>query len=262
LNENTSPLYALKNLVEKLRSKDGCPWDIKQTPMDAKNYLIEEVYELLEAIDENNTDHIREELGDVLLLVMFVARMYEEKNAFDIDQVATVCQQKMIRRHPHVFGDAHAKDAEAVLERWHTIKNKEKQDTKEKEHFLDSVPSKLPAMHRAFQLAERAARVGFDWSERDAVEQKMDEEWLEFKTALLSNNIKDIQSEMGDLMFSIINISRWCKIHPESALNDSIHKFIYRFNYIEDQLALQGKSLESASLEEMDALWDAAKTTK
>ncbi|MBF0451305.1 MAG: nucleoside triphosphate pyrophosphohydrolase [Candidatus Magnetomorum sp.] len=253
------PLYALKNLVERLRGKDGCPWDQKQTPIDAKNYLIDEIYELLEAIDENNTDHICEELGDVLLLVMLVTRMYEEKGCFDIDQVATFCREKMIRRHPHVFGDARAKDAEAVLDRWHQIKNKEKQDSHHNKKFLDSVPANLPALHRAYQLTERAARVGFDWYNRNAVEQKVDEEYNEFKTALLSENSKDIQSEMGDLIFSLVNISRWCKIHPETALNDSIQKFIHRFSFIEKQLIDQGKSLESASLEEMDALWNAAK---
>jgi MazG family protein len=259
LKTNSPPLYALKELVERLRGKDGCPWDQKQTPLDAKNYLIEEVYELLEAIDENNTDHICEELGDVLLLVMFVAQMFEEQNVFDIDQVATFCREKMVRRHPHVFGDARAKDAEAVLQRWHKIKHKEQQQSKATNHFLDSVPTSLPAMHRAFQLAERAARVGFDWPDRKAVEKKMDEEWWEFKSALLTDKTKEILSEMGDLMFSIINIARWCSIHPETALNDSIQKFIRRFNFIEKNLALKGKSLESASLEEMDALWDTAK---
>jgi len=254
-----TPLYALKDLVEKLRSKDGCPWDQKQTPKDNKNYLIEELYELFEAIDKNDTDHICEELGDVLMLIMSLARMYEEQGAFDIDQVATFCREKMIRRHPHVFGDARAKDAEAVLERWHQMKKKE--NKKQNKSFLDSVPSKMPAIHRAFQLAERAARVGFDWLDRKLVETKMDEEYHEFKQALLANKHDEIQSEMGDLMFSIINIARWCKIHPEAALNDCNQKFVQRFNYIEDHLKSQGKTLEGASLEEMDELWNAAKAS-
>lgn len=251
------PLYALKDLVARLRGKDGCPWDQKQTPEDAKNYLIDEVYELFEAIDENNTDHICEELGDVLLLVMLVSRMYEEKGIFDIEKVASFSREKMIRRHPHVFGDARAKDAEAVLNGWHKIKNKEKQS--DHKHFLDSVPSKMPALHRAFQLTERAARVGFDWAERGDVLKKAEEEWIEFKTALESGNTNDTISEIGDLIFSLVNISRWCKIHPETALNESVQKFIHRFNYIENQLSLQGKNLESASLEEMDSLWNIAK---
>jgi len=252
-----TPLYLLKDLVERLRSKNGCPWDQKQTPEDTKNYLIEEMYELFEAIDENNSDHICEELGDVLMLVMSLARMYEEQGAFGIDQVATYCREKMIRRHPHVFGDARAKDAEAVLNRWHQMKNKE--NKKQNKSILDSIPSKMPALHRAYQLAERAARVGFDWLDRKLVEKKMDEEYQEFKEALQENQPEEIQSEMGDLFFSIINIARWCKIHPEAALNDCNQKFIKRFMYIEDQLRSQGKTLESASLNEMDKLWDAAK---
>jgi MazG family protein len=252
-----TPLYALRDLVEKLRSKEGCPWDQKQTPEDTKNYLIEELYELFEAIDENNTDHVCEEIGDVLMLLMSLARMYEEQGAFGIDQVATLCREKMIRRHPHVFGNARAKDAEAVLERWHQIKNKEKE--KQNISILDSVPSKMPAIHRAFQLAERAARVGFDWRDQKMVEKKMDEEYQEFNEALQEGQQDHIQSEMGDLMFSIINIARWCKIHPEAALNDCNQKFIQRFKYIEDHLRSEGKSIEHATLEEMDALWDASK---
>jgi len=251
------PLYALKDLVQRLRSKDGCPWDQKQTPEDTKNYLIDELYELFEAIDTKDTDHICEELGDVLMLIMSLARMYEEQGAFGMDQVATFCREKMIRRHPHVFGDARAKDAEAVLKRWHQIKNKE--NKKQNKSFLDSVPSKMPAIHRAFLLAERAARVGFDWLDRTMVEKKMDEEYYEFKQALLANRPDEIQSEMGDLMFSIINIARWYKIHPEEALSNCNKRFIQRFKYIEDQLQSQGKTLEEASLEEMDALWNAAK---
>jgi len=252
-----SPLYALRELVERLRGKNGCPWDQKQTPEDTKNYLVEEMYELFEAIDNNNADHICEELGDVLMLIMSLACMYEEQGAFDIDKVASYCRQKMIRRHPHVFGDAQAKDAEAVLDRWHKMKNQEKKE--KSQSFLDSVPSNMPALHRAFQLAERAARVGFDWLNRKLVEKKMDEEYHEFKEALQSDKIEDIQAEMGDLMFSIINIARWCKIHPDAALNDCNQKFIQRFKYIETHLRDQGKSLENASLQEMDDLWNAAK---
>jgi len=257
LKTSNPPLYALKDLVARLRGKDGCPWDKKQTPEDAKNYFIDEIYELFEAIDENDTDHICEELGDVLLLVMLVSRMYEEKGCFDIEKVASYSRKKMIKRHPHVFGDARAKDAEAVLDRWHKIKNKEKKD--DQKQFLDSVPSKMPALNRAFQLTERAARVGFDWTERSEVLKKAEEEWIEFNKALESENSKKILSEIGDLLFSIVNISRWCKIHPENALNDSVQKFIKRFNFIENQLILQGKSLESATLEEMDSLWNKAK---
>jgi len=252
-----APLYALKDLVERLRSKNGCPWDQKQSPENNKKYLIEEMYELFEAIDENNLDNICEELGDVLMLIMSLARMYEEQGAFGIDQVATICREKMIRRHPHVFGDARAKDAEAVLKRWHQMKNKENQ--KHNKSFLGSVPSKMPALHRAFLLAERAARVGFDWLDRKLVEKKMDEEYLEFKEALKTDNTENIQSEMGDLIFSIINIARWYKIHPESALNNCNQKFIQRFMFIEEQLKSQGKTLDDASLEEMDKLWDLAK---
>jgi len=252
-----SPLNALKDLVEKLRSKDGCPWDQKQTPEDTKNYLIEEMYELFEAIDENNSDHICEELGDVLMLIMSLARMYEEQGMFGIDQAATFCREKMIRRHPHVFGDARAKDAEAVLKRWHQIKNKEKEN--QSKSILDSVPSNMPSIHRAFQLAERASRVGFDWLNQKQVEKKMDEEYHEFKEALQEDNEKHIQSEMGDLMFSIINIARWCKIHPEAALNECNKKFIQRFKYIEDHLRSEGKNLEQATLAEMDALWNESK---
>jgi len=255
--KTTNALYELRELVERLRGKDGCPWDQKQTPHDAKIYLLEEMYELFEAIDENSPDHICEELGDVLMIIMSVARMYEEQGLFDIDKVATVCREKMIRRHPHVFGDARAKDADAVLNRWHKLKNKEKE--KSNESFLSSVPSNLPALHRAYQLTDRASRIGFDWQERQDVVRKMDEENLEFKKALQSDKIEDIQSEMGDLIFSIVNIARWYKIHPEAALNDSVHKFIRRFKYIEEQLKNKGKDLESASLEEMDHLWDAAK---
>ncbi|CAN2041659.1 tetrapyrrole methylase family protein / MazG family protein [Candidatus Magnetomoraceae bacterium gMMP-15] len=261
MNQNITAFDALKDLIKTLRGKNGCPWDRKQSPQSVEIYLIEEVYELIDAIESGRPEHVLEELGDVLFQIFFLGRLYEEMGHFNINDVAQANHEKMVRRHPHVFGDVKADTAEEVRRKWHKIKLTEK-NHKASKGFLDSVPCKLPALMRASQLTERASRVGFDWPDIKGVLKKLEEELNEFKSAVDEKNPDHISSELGDVLFTLVNLARFVKVHPETALTNSINKFIKRFKYIETSLEKQGKNLESASLQEMDALWDMAKKLK
>jgi MazG family protein len=258
LGEKERNIQGLIELVETLRGENGCPWDKKQSPRTMAVYLLEEVYELVDAIESGNPDDICEELGDVLFHIFFVAKLFEEKGHFDAGDVAGLITKKMIRRHPHVFGSENAENAGEVRKRWHTIKMNEKSRFKNGS-VLDSVPGGLPALLRAYRISERAARAGFDWDNIEGVMQKAEEEWSEFQCALNEKNKADISVEFGDILFTLVNVARFAAIHPETALKDSIKKFELRFRQMEKNLAESGRNIDSVSRNELDELWEKVK---
>lgn len=260
INNKIKNLKRLIGLIETLRGENGCPWDKAQTIKTMAIYLLEEVYELVDAIETENPDEICEELGDVLFHIFFMARLFEEKGAFDIGDVAGLNKEKMVRRHPHVFGSERAENAGEVRKRWHTIKKNEKNHMYH-QSVLDSVPGGLPALMRAYTISERAARTGFDWDNIEGVMQKAEEEWSEFQCALNKNDKTDISVEFGDILFTLVNVARFAAIHPETALKDSIKKFESRFRQMEKNLAELGRSFDSVSRDELDTLWKEVKKT-
>jgi len=255
MNTKFSDLVAL---MARLRSPDGCPWDRKQTPESLKPFLIEECYEVIDALDEEAPAKVKEELGDLLFQIVFHARIAEERGQFAVNDVITTIHEKMIRRHPHVFGDVKADTAKEVLANWEEIKKKEK-GYEDRKSILEGVPRHLPSLLRAHSLQERAARVGFDWSRLDEALPKLDEEIAEFKEALNTKDAAGIEEELGDIFFMLVNISRFLGVNPEDALRKTISKFIHRFRHIEEQAADAGKSLNEMTLDEMESLWQEAK---
>ncbi len=252
-------LKKLMEIMEALRGEKGCPWDREQTRESLKPFLIEETYEVLEAIDEGNPEKIGEELGDLLFQIIFHAQIGMENGEFDINDVIQGITEKMLARHPHVFGDERYASSEEVIGKWEEHKKKE---GKFKESILDGVPEAMPALLRAHRLQDRASRVGFDWDRVDDVLGKLEEEVREFKKALREKNEGEIENELGDIFFVLVNISRFIGVNPEDALRKTISKFIKRFRHIEITAAEEGKSLSAMSLDEMDALWEAAKKSE
>lgn len=256
-------LEQLLHIMKALRDpKSGCPWDREQTIDSIKAYTIEETYELIDAIDRNNIDDIKDELGDLLFHIIFYSEMADEKGYFDFQSVVTQVNEKLERRHPHVFLGEQVDSAEEVKILWQKIK-KEERDTADKlaaKKLLDDVAKHMPALQTAARLQKRAASVGFDWEKSEDILDKMDEELKELREAIKSeNNIENITEELGDLFFCCVNLARFCHIDSELALRVTNTKFIQRFNYIEETLRKNNKSLEESTLEEMDALWDEAK---
>ncbi len=253
--------YSFNDLLEimaKLRGEGGCPWDREQTHESLRIYMIEETYEVLEALDAGDKDKFCNELGDLLLQIVFHAQIAKEKGDFDIEDVTTEVCQKLISRHPHIFGDVRADTAEKVVENWEAIKKKEKK-LKSQTGVLKDVPSNLPALMRSYKVQQKAAQVGFDWDDVEDAFSKVDEEIRELRDVYKSNNVERITDELGDAFFALVNVSRFLKIQPELALNGTIGKFIRRFEYIEQQSTKAGKRLEDMSLAEMDELWNEAK---
>lgn len=250
-------IEALGRVIDTLdRLRVECPWDRKQTNESLRANTIEEVYELADALLADEPANIRKELGDVLLHVIFYAKIGEEKGQFDIADVADSLNEKLIFRHPHVFGDTIANDARTVKENWEELKLKEKGGNKT---VLAGVPVSLPAMIKADRIQEKAANVGFDWEDRRQVWDKVTEEIGEFGREIESMDHDRMEQEMGDVLFSVINAARLYGINPENALEKTNRKFIARFNYVESQARETGKELRSMTLEEMDALWNEAK---
>ncbi len=247
----------LIEIMERLRSPDGCPWDREQTNQSIKPYLIEETYEVVDAIDENDPEKLKEELGDLLFQIIFHAQIAKEKGEFDIHDVIEVISKKMISRHPHVFGDKDFKTSEEVLRQWDERK---KEEGKQRESILDGIPSHLPALMRAHGIQLRVSKIGFDWKELRDVLRKLDEELMEFRLAIQKNDKSEIEDELGDIFFVLVNISRFVDINPEEALRKTISKFISRFRYIEKRVLKEGRDLKEMTLEEMDNLWEEAKT--
>src|SRR5206468_1298539 len=242
----------LCEIVAKLRGPGGCPWDREQTNESVLPALIEEAYEVAEAARGKNDAHFREELGDLLLLVVMHAEIAAEAGRFNIEEVIREVSDKLVRRHPHVFGTSEARDAGAVLKQWEAIKREEK---KADSHYLSSLPKALPALVRAQKAQSKAARVNFDWTELSGVMAKVEEELHETKEAIQSQQHERIDDEIGDLLFAVVNLARKCKIDAESALQSATNKFVERFNQLEDELKTRGSKLGELELAEMDAIW-------
>lgn len=247
----------LVTLMTRLRGPDGCPWDRKQTLASLKPFIVEEAYEVVEAIDRDQRPALAEELGDFLLQAVFVAEIAREEGSFDMDDVIATIYDKLVRRHPHVFGDVEAKDAEQVLVNWEKLKNEERKA--ENKSVLSGVPRSLPALLKASRLTEKAARVGFDWRRAEDVFAKIDEELAELREALDENDPQKIHDEIGDLLFSIANIARKLDVNAEEALQSSNQKFMRRFEAMERTVRAEGRNLDQLTLEQMDTLWDEAK---
>lgn len=245
---------ALLDVLDELRVK--CPWDAKQTNDSLRPNTIEETFELADALLADDTDNIKKELGDVLLHIIFYAKIADESQRFDIADVCDALRNKLIFRHPHVFGSEQVSNSEQVIQNWEQLKLKEKGGNKT---VLSGVPNSLPSLIKAYRVQEKAANVGFDWESPEQVWAKVKEEIAEVEQEIRSGNKANLEKEFGDLLFSIVNAARLYKVHPDTALELSNRKFISRFNYVESCAKEQGKSLKDMSLEEMDSLWDEAK---
>lgn len=254
------PLDPLVEVMARLRREDGCPWDIEQDHHTLKPYLIEEAYEVLDAIDAQDDESLVEELGDVLLQVVFHSQIASETGRFDINDVIERITEKLIRRHPHVFDKAHAPDARAVSAQWEEIKRLEKKEKGEKApSLLDGVSHNQPALMVAFELQKRAAKVGFDWDDAKGAVEKATEEVEEIKRAVEKGEAIQAEKEWGDLFFALVNAARHAGVQPELALRSANQKFERRFRHIEEQARQSGRALKEMSLQEMDVLWERAK---
>ena len=251
---NGKAIGELAQTMKTLLSPEGCPWDREQSHKSLKRYLIEEAYEVIEAIDEGDMDMLREELGDLLLQVVFHAAIADEAGHFDLDDVADTVNQKMINRHPHVFGKMEINTADEVMQNWEGFKREEG-----KKSILEGIPRMLPALLRAYKLQEKAQRVGFDWPEITGALEKLQEEIDEYLKAWATQDADRIEDEMGDILFAVVNIARMSGVEPEQALQRCNDKFTRRFQHIEERLREEGEVLEEAGLERMDGLWNEAK---
>lgn len=247
----------LREIIAILRGPNGCPWDKEQTHESLKKYLIEETYEVIEAIDSGDIDHLIEELGDVLLQIMLHAQIGEDEGYFAIEDVIEVLSSKMIRRHPHVFGDKKAEDSKEVLRNWQEIKKQEKGETESS--LLDGISKSMPNLLRAYEIQKKAAKVGFDWQEITPALEKVKEELEEFENEINQESFLEAKKEFGDILFAFVNVARFLDINPEEALFGTNEKFIRRFQFIEEKVKKSGKSIEEHSLEELDQFWDEAK---
>jgi MazG family protein len=259
----TPTFAALMELIAALRGENGCPWDRKQTPLSMSVYLIEETFELVEAIRAGDIKGVREELGDVLFQVFFLIYLYQQEGRFEPTDVLEGNLKKMIHRHPHVFGADKVEDAGQVKKRWREIKESEKEAATDS--LMDSVPKGLPALLRSYRISERAAAIGFDWDSLMGVIRQTEAEWAEFKAELDLNAAGRVQDqekaieEFGDILFTMVNVARLAGIHPETALSRSTQKFIRRFKHMEAMASERGKALKEVARDEMEAFWGAAK---
>lgn len=259
----------LISVMQRLRAPGGCPWDHEQTYESLSQYLLEEAYETFDAIQEaaetGNTANLQEELGDLLLQVVFHSTIGAERGDFTIDDVAAGVTEKLILRHPHVFGDAKLARAQDVLDNWDKLKADQRQASgkpeKARESILDDVPVHFPALLEALKLTRKAGKVGFDWPDAAAIFAKADEEIAELKQAVEAGDTGGAEEEIGDLLFVVVNLARHLDVEPETALNKTNRKFRRRFGHVEKELKRQGRSVESASLAEMDVLWDESKAS-
>ena len=257
----TDSLKALVALVESLRGEHGCPWDKTQTPRTILIYLIEEMYELADAIESNRAEDVREELGDVLFHIVFMARLFQETDQFSIYDVARDITDKMIRRHPHVFGTARVDNTDTVKHNWHKIKQDEKKPGKEKS-VIDSVPKRLPALMRTYQICERTARSGFDWKDAEGLLRQLASELNGLKQVLKGNEEERVSEEFGNLLFDLVNLARSLKIHPETALSGALKTFEKRFRQMEKRVSERGTNFDSLSQAEIQQIWQTIEATK
>jgi MazG family protein len=252
----SSAFQNLCKIVAKLRAPGGCPWDREQTNESLLPAVIEEAYEVVESVRAKDDAHFREELGDLLLLVVMHAEIAREAGRFDIDDVLRQVSEKLVRRHPHVFGTSDARDASAVLKQWEAIKREEK---KGDGHYLASLPKALPALMRAQKAQSKAARVNFDWTDMREVLARLEEELGEIQEAMAKDDRATIEDEIGDVLFAVVNLARKLKVDAETALQNGIDKFVMRFNRLEDELRRHGKRLGEVDLAEMDEIWNRIK---
>lgn len=250
--ENT---VRLLKIVKRLRAPGGCPWDRKQTHRSLRRELIEEAHEVLDALESGKANALCEELGDLLLQIVFHAQIASEKGRFDFDDVAKSIADKLVHRHPHVFGGKKLRNAKAVLRQWETIKKAERNS----QSILAELPRTLPALLKADKVQRQVARVGFDWRHTKDVVAKIEEELRELKAAMAGGNRRHFEEELGDLLFAAVNLARFEGLHAEDLLNRTIRKFVLRFQAVERGVHTQGKRLDQCSLEELDALWESAK---
>lgn len=252
------PLDPLVEVMARLRGENGCPWDREQDHFSLTSYLLEETYEVLDALGQGNMHKFCEELGDLLLQIVFHAQIATENGHFDVNDIVDSITRKMIRRHPHVFGDTAVENSSQVLENWEKIKQEEKSGVR-KTSLLDGVPGSLPALLRASKVQEKAARVGFDWPDYQGPLIKIGEELEELLHAYHAGDRSMVLHELGDLLFAVVNLSRFFRVEPEAALSNAVERFCRRFRFIEDRVEEMGKNLEQCSLEELDRLWERAK---
>lgn len=248
----------LIGIMARLRGPDGCPWDKEQTHKSLNPYLLEEAHEVMEAVDADDTKSMKEELGDLLLQIVFHSQLASEEASFDINDVINGICEKLITRHPHVFGDAKVKDSAHVLSRWEQIKKTEKKG----KSVIGGVPKELPALLKAYRLGEKAGRVGFDWQNADGILAKLSEEIEELHEAKDSKDCTEMENEYGDILFTLANIGRFLKINPEDALRKSTNKFISRFQKMEKEAEESGSDIAKLNAEEWDELWKKAKEQK
>ena len=257
MTEEKRGFERLMELMRRLRAPGGCPWDAEQTHASLKRYLLEESYEVIEAIDANDQALLKEELGDLMLQPVFHAAIAEEAGNFTMEDVLDAINDKLIRRHPHVFGEEKVKTAEEQVANWERIKKAEK--GAERTSALSGVPPALPALMKAQKITEKAARVGFDWEHVDQVFAKVLEELHEFEETMAERDEERMEAELGDLLFAIVNLGRFLSLNPEEALSKTIDRFARRFSHVEDTLHARGMHMQEAGLAEMDKLWEEAK---
>ena len=252
----------LMEVLHRLRAPDGCPWDREQTPETIKKYILEEAYELIEAVERGGAMDVCEELGDLFFLLLFLSDLYEEKGAFTLKDVMKKIREKMIRRHPHIFGDVRVKDASDVIANWQTIKGREAESKGKRKSVLGNLPRSLPSLQRAYRIGERASRAGFDWQDAQGVLKKLEEEIQELKAIMDRDDQAQIEDEMGDLLFAAANLSRKLGINPEDTLKKGLDKFSSRFFMLEDEVEALGKRVFELSPQALDNIWEKVKGKK
>ncbi|MDQ6913568.1 MAG: nucleoside triphosphate pyrophosphohydrolase [Verrucomicrobiota bacterium] len=250
----------LRETVARLRAPDGCPWDREQTNESLVPKLLEEAYEVAAAIRENDDENLREELGDVMLLILMHAQIASERGQFQIENVLEEITEKLIRRHPHVFGERKAADPAAVVKLWDSVKREEKEGSDQ--HYLSGVAAALPALMRAQKIQKKAAHVDFDWNDEADVVAKIEEEFAETKEALERGTKEDVAEEIGDLLFAVVNLARKRQLDAETVLQNAVDKFVRRFNEMEDELITRGEKLGQVGLAELDAIWNSQKAAR
>jgi MazG family protein len=259
MDRSADAVKKLLALMARLRGPDGCPWDREQTLKTLRPYVLEETYEVLEAMESGDPREHCEELGDLLLQIVFQARIAEEEGRFDFADVAEAISAKLVRRHPHVFGDAQVKDAEGVMRQWVALKREEKAARGGGHSVLEGVPRELPALARAERLTEKASRIGFDWPDAAGARAKVEEELGELDEAIRQGDRERVEDELGDVLFAVANLARKLSLPPEEALRNAVARFIARFEHVERELERRGVPHGTATLEEMDRLWEEAK---
>jgi len=258
--ENLIKLRELTQLIKKLRAPDGCPWDQQQKKEDIGKYILEEAYEVVDSLDKSNPQALKEELGDLLFQILFLAEISAESDFFSFGDVMDGINEKMIRRHPHVFGDKKVNSVQEVKDNWQKIKKKERNNKNDEYSLFASVPRSFPALKRAQKITSIASTYGFDWTGTEGILEKLKEELQEFDDAIKkSSNNHKIEEELGDILFTIVNVSRHLSIDAETALSKTTEKFLQRFSYVTKQLSALGIPPAKATLAQMDALWNEAK---